>query len=282
MKQFNKTVLAAALFAAAGSASAFTSGSTSGANEAYLVAFDKGYVNTDGAFGRSYNLDLGVTFNGLKSAVSNDTWKTVLTKDLTGDTNYSTFLSGATESNISWGIYAAGDNANAGGVNNGIFVTGNSLTSPAAIARTTPPGTTTTWGAQITSINQHGGEISVGLTTGTSSVIKATDAGSSGQADSTPTFNALWGGAFPSDNPLIAFNSFGNFFYGGTHTGTYQQRVGGVITQGAVLLAQSDIVNLGQVSLTPAGLTAVPLPAAVWMFGAGLMGLLRLNRRKAA
>ena len=118
MKQFNKTALAIALFAVAGSANAFTSGSTSGANEAYLVAFDKGYVNTDGTFGRSYNLDLGVTFNDLKSAVSNDTWKTVLTKDLTGDTNYSTFLTGATESNISWGVYAAGDTLTVGGVNN--------------------------------------------------------------------------------------------------------------------------------------------------------------------
>jgi hypothetical protein len=29
------------------------------------------------------------------------------------------------------------------------------------------------------------------------------------------------------------------------------------------------------------GATVVPLPAAVWMFGAGLMGMLRLNRRKA-
>jgi len=280
MKQINKTVLAIALFAAAGSASAFTSSATNGTNEAYLVAFDKGYVNTDSTLGRTYNLDLGVTFNGLKAAGGN--WVSLLTKDLTTDTNYSTFLSGAAQSDISWGIYAAGDTLTTGGVNNGIFVTGNSLTSPAAIARTTPAGTTTTWGTQITSITQHGAEISVGLTTGTSSVIKATDAGSSGQADSTPTFNALWGGAFVSDNPTLAFNTYGDFYKGGTHTGSYQQRVGGATTQGVVLLAQSDIVLLGQVKLTPAGLTAVPLPAAVWMFGAGLMGLLRLNRRKAA
>ncbi len=280
MKQFNKTVLAIALFAAAGSASAFTSGSTSGSNEAFLVAFDKGYVNTDTSLGRTYNLDLGVTFNGLKTAVTNGTYQSLLTKDLTTDTNYSTFLTGATESNITWGIYAAGDTLTAGGVNNGIFVTGNSLTSPAALARTTPAGTTTTWGTQITSINQQAGEITKGLT-GSSSVIYATDAASSGQANSTPTYDSLWGGAFAGDNPTIAFNTNGNFYYGGTHTGTYQQRVGGTTTSGVVLLAQSDIVQLGQIKLSAAGLTAVPLPAAVWMFGAGLMGLLRLNRRKA-
>ena len=33
-------------------------------------------------------------------------------------------------------------------------------------------------------------------------------------------------------------------------------------------------------AFTPA-VTAVPLPAAVWLFGAGLMGVLRLNRRKS-
>ena len=279
MKQFNKTVLAVALLAAAGSASAFTSNSLTGTNEAYLVAFDKGYVNTDSSLGRTYNLDLGVTFNGLKSAGGG--WVSLLTKDLTGDANYTTFLTGATESNISWGIYAAGDTIAVGGANNGIFVTGTTLTSgfAAPAPRTTPAGSLTTWGTQITSINQHGVEITAGLT-GTSSVIKATDAGSTGQADSTPTFDALWGGSL--ENPTLAFNTSGNFYYGGTHTGTYQQRVGGAITQGAVLLAQSDIVTLGSVKLTPAGLTAVPLPAAVWMFGAGLMGLLRLNRRKAA
>jgi len=281
MKQFNKTVLAITLFAAAGSASAFTSGSTSGSNEAFLVAFDKGYVNTDSSLGRTYNLDLGVTFNGLKSAGGG--WVNLLTKDLTGDANYTTFLTGAVASDISWGIYAAGDTIAVGGANNGIFVTGTTLTSGFAspTPRTTPAGSLTTWGTQITSITQHGGEITAGLT-GTSSVIKATDAASSGQANSTPTYDSLWGGAFAGDNPTIAFNTNGNFYYGGTHTGTYQQRVGGTTTSGVVLLAQSDIVQLGQVNLTPAGLTAVPLPAAVWMFGAGLMGLLRLNRRKAA
>lgn len=38
----------------------------------------------------------------------------------------------------------------------------------------------------------------------------------------------------------------------------------------------------GVLTFTPAGVSEVPLPAAVWMFGAGLMGVLRLTRRKAA
>lgn len=39
--------------------------------------------------------------------------------------------------------------------------------------------------------------------------------------------------------------------------------------------------NVGTLTYAPA-VAAVPLPAAVWMFGAGLMGMLRLNRRKSA
>jgi hypothetical protein len=53
-------------------------------------------------------------------------------------------------------------------------------------------------------------------------------------------------------------------------------------------LAQSDISLIGAFTLAgntlsyaPAAVSAVPLPAAVWMFGAGLMGVLRLNRRKS-
>ena len=53
------------------------------------------------------------------------------------------------------------------------------------------------------------------------------------------------------------------------------------------LFLQADVRNLGAISLSGNTLSfqqaaAVPLPAAVWMFGAGLMGVLRANRRKAA
>lgn len=40
--------------------------------------------------------------------------------------------------------------------------------------------------------------------------------------------------------------------------------------------------NVGTLTYSAAPVVATPLPAAVWMFGAGLMGVLRLNRRKSA
>ena len=47
-----------------------------------------------------------------------------------------------------------------------------------------------------------------------------------------------------------------------------------------VTFANSWNINLASGTLTYAP-SAVPVPAAVWMFGAGLMGVLRLNRRKS-
>jgi len=49
-------------------------------------------------------------------------------------------------------------------------------------------------------------------------------------------------------------------------------------TLNPVLAAQTWKLNAATGTLN---YSAVPLPAAVWMFGAGLMGVLRLTRRKS-
>jgi len=284
--KYNKTLIALALMAVTGSASAaLTNNSTTGTNEAFLVAFDPSWVDTDGVtLGRTYNLDLGITFNGLKAdlALNNGSFQAALTKNLSADTNYTNFVTGASaQANIIFGVFAAGDTVTSAGANNGLFVTGNSLTAPVAAARTSPAGSLTTWGAQDTAINAQAADINNGTFTGLSSLVKTLDTPSTGQANNIPSFTNLWGGAFVGDNPTGGFNTNVNFYYGSNHIGTFQQRVGGVVTQGAVLLAQSDITMPTQLVLSPAGLTAVPLPAAVWLFGAGLMGMMRLNRRKS-
>jgi len=274
MNKFNKSILAAALMVAAGSANAaLTQG------EAFLVAFDAGYVNTDGSLGRTYNLDLGTTFTALKSNAATALAAYEVVGGQTLDANWTAFRTGGTDL-ITYGVYAAGS-TNALGV----FETGvTAMTSPAATARTTPAGSTTTWGSALTQINRQASEI-----TGTSSVVLATDAPASGQADSVPSFASLWGGAFTNagiaNNPTVAYGSTADFWYGGTHIGT-SRSLANVTTSGVVLLAQSDIASVGQFTLAGNTLAftapaAVPLPAAVWMFGAGLMGVLRLNRRKS-
>ena len=51
---------------------------------------------------------------------------------------------------------------------------------------------------------------------------------------------------------------------------------------GARSSSVDDIANIGKTSviLTAYTVTAVPLPQAVWLFGAGLLGMLKLSKRK--
>jgi hypothetical protein len=60
------------------------------------------------------------------------------------------------------------------------------------------------------------------------------------------------------------------------------------MTMGSALTSQIGVANLGTVSLSSTGLTfssgtsAVPLPAALWLLGSGLLGLAGVGRRKSA
>jgi hypothetical protein len=122
-------------------------------------------------------------------------------------------------------------------------------------------------------------------------VISQTDAALTGQANGYNPFNVGWN--FGNGvTPAAAWGTDNNFYEGVTHLGTVTTVKGPktTVTPGVALLAQSDINLIGAFNLgtngllhyTPAAVSAVPLPAAVWMFGAGLMGVLRLNRRKSA
>jgi hypothetical protein len=280
MKNLNKTLLAAALMVAAGSANAALTNTTlTGANEAYLVAYDAGYQVAGVTVGRSFNLDLGTTFGALQANAGTALAAFVgATNNLVGNADWSTFTGLGATSLITYGVYAAGDTATQ--ANNGVFVTGG-LVAPLVTAGTTPAGSTTTWGAAIGAINGHAVEINTGAFT-TSSVVKGTDQIASGQANSVPDFTTLWGTS--SVDPTAAYGSSTGFYYGATHLGSVVAR--GKTTTGVALLAASDISLAGTFTLTGNTLSfqtpsQVPLPAAVWMFGAGLMGVLRLNRRKS-
>jgi len=77
-------------------------------------------------------------------------------------------------------------------------------------------------------------------------------------------------------NNASAMNSSQNLYLltggGGLSTGTARDYLVGVFTMDAS----------GNLSFTSAGTGAVPLPAAVWLFGSGLLGLAGVGRRKRA
>ena len=275
MKKFNKTLLAAALMVAGGSANAaLTNGAIDGSNEAYLVAYDAGYVNTDSTLGRTYNLDLGVTYSALASnAFAALTAYEGAGKSLSTDANWNTFRTGGTDS-IQYGIFAAGDVDTQ--TNNGVILSG--LTAPQANI-----DPTVNWSTAIDSINAHAMEINVGLVAGAlSSVIKQSPDNSHGQATHDLAglpISSVWTGW--TANPLANYGTANNVFLGQTHVADYDFNDGFGVQPDVTLLTQTDIVKVGTFMLTGNTLTFVPLPAAVWLFGAGLMGMVRLNRRKS-
>ncbi len=58
-------------------------------------------------------------------------------------------------------------------------------------------------------------------------------------------------------------------------TGTAGALVGGATISADLLFGSNGV-------LAPVGVTAVPIPAAVWLFGSALLGLFGINRRKAS
>jgi len=254
MKQFNKTLIAAALMVAAGSANASIQNTQGGLNEAFMEAYS---LNT----GKTFAFDTGVTWNTLAANISNSAFS--LSYDFTNDANWTSFLSGATLSTIKY-VVAVGTTATGGGV----MMTG----APIGVS---PNGLLASLDASNFVEKQPTG-INSGLVNNSalnvSKLILDTDASGSGQyADA----NHAWGGW---DSDIQA---------------TYGQATG---FQKAVL----DDVNFVDIATTFAGSwklagnsltfaapavtpppSGVPLPAAVWLFGAGLMGVLRLNRRKS-
>jgi len=88
-----------------------------------------------------------------------------------------------------------------------------------------------------------------------------------------------------------AASNIANWYSNGT--ATYQTGVGSSTTLYGVAMGAGEtsaivLASLGTVSLTSTGLTfttgstSVPLPAAVWLLGSGLLGLLGVGRRKTA
>ena len=269
--KFNKTLLAAALMVAAGSANAaLVTNSATGGDSAFLVAYDSAYVYADGSVGRTFNLDLGVTFNQLFGNINTALAAyTGAGKSLLSDSNWTAFATGMTSS-VKFAVVSEFAN------DASIYATGNT----APVANIDPTVMFNTTGDAI---RNHANQINAGMAVGAnSSLIKQTAAGLVGQANSA---NNLWTG-WPHD-PQAAFGTSTNFYLGGHHTGVFDDGFDLVTRE---LLAQSDIVKVGTFNLSGNTLTfvsdsapvsAVPVPAAVWMFGAGLMGVLRLNRRKA-
>lgn len=279
MNMFTKTVLSAALLAGAGVANATIINNAGMGNDLFLEVYDPNAVNADLSKGRTYNLDLGVTLANIQANAG-----TALAafegagKNLATDALWSTFASGITNASAVQYLVAVGAGTGAGQT---IAITGINAMQP----NVDPTITLAPAGDQI---QKQAGYINVGLAAGAnSSLIQDNAPKLTGQMNNLGLpASSIWTG-WSTHNPLQSYGSSVGFWLGSFHTATVIDPIFGPVPTD--MFTASDVSNLGSFNLNAGVLTfstpavaAVPLPAAVWMFGAGLMCVLRLGRRKTA
>ncbi|MHB8534727.1 MAG: VPLPA-CTERM sorting domain-containing protein [Sulfuricaulis sp.] len=273
----NKLVVALALTAAAGQASAAVVPASTGDGDLFLTTWDP-------VASVSYSRDLGVS---LSSFLSSATPAAGLTNTFAGDALFQSAFANSTASNISWNI-VAGDNV----LSSGQF---NYTTDALRILTTSTvaPGTgfifknSSLTGATNNINNFQGYQVNdpvplgTGCGTNPSCVItNPTDPGFGG--------NTTWGSNFGGNGtPSNVGTGFGSslYFYYLTGSGT-----SGTIGPGsnAIQTAFANATGDGMWSLSSngtatyaiPGVSAVPVPAAAWLFGSGLLGLVGIARRK--
>lgn len=251
--KFAKTLIAAALFASAGAANASIENINGDLNEAFLSAYD---ITT----GKTFTLDTGITIKALVNNVNNAAYS--LNYDLSADANWTNFITGANTSAIKY-LVAVGD-----GINFQAAITGAPLV----------PSTQIMFGLDLpTAIQAHAGEINVktgAVVPSANLSTLALDSETSGLGQHGSASN-VWNSWI--QDPQASYGQAVGF-----QLGVLDQNTGDNIATtfaGQWKLA-GNALTFAAPAITPPP-AAVPLPAAVWMFGAGLMGVLRLNRRKS-
>jgi hypothetical protein len=281
MNKFTKTMIAAALFAGAGAANAaLLTGSQSGTNELFLTVYNDTAVNSDATLGLTYNLDLNITFNQVK-ANAGAAFASIgsVINNLTTDANWNTFLGKITPTSQVKFIVAGGDQTNHGAV-----ITGKTKLQPLASGQLVD--------SMAFRINEHAVEINgsgipgAGLVgqNSNSSVVKDVPAtpfvGQFSHAQDGLPAQTVWAGW--GHNPISDYGTDTGLWLAGFHQETIIDEFGDEVTFNT--FTAQDVTDLGTLRLAGSSLTyaaPVPLPAAVWLFGAGLMGLLRATRRKS-
>ncbi|MFA5983130.1 MAG: hypothetical protein WC782_03860 [Methylococcaceae bacterium] len=293
--KFTKTLVAAALLASAASANATLIGgplNNDGSSELYLQLYNPNYVNANNTLGATYNYDTNVSFSQLETVARSGNFSslnTLLTQSLSSDARFNTFIAqnnatGPGLGGVRYGLYV-GNNLTQTDV--GTFVT---ITAPAT--QLDPNDPTVFPEVAANNAQRRAAQISLGLGDNTSSIIANIPATPErGQAiTSGLNFDSGFAG-FAGEVSTVAFGQSIDFRYIFATARTFIDPLFGDEVTSLTYDATQDQILLGSFNLGAQGLSftaaggsvpSVPLPAAVWMFGAGLLGVLRLNRRKAA
>jgi hypothetical protein len=246
MKQFSKSVLAATLLVAAGAANASINNLNGTDSEAYLSVYDKSQDLT-------FTLDLGVSMSTLISKIADGSYQ--LHYDLSSNDMWNTFAGSMDASQTVYGV--------AVGFAQRTLITGvneikkfTTISSASAVGIAVKNRAQEINGGQLT---DNPGEVIGNYAANLSSLVYGADTPKTGQHNN---FNSIFG-VVSAANANIAYGVAGDFwYYNGTQAHT--------LAAGKWLLSGNELSYV------------VPVPAAVWMFGTGLMAMFGLNRRKAA
>lgn len=258
MNHFTKTAVALALLAGASAANATVAYDQGGSNEAYLSAYDF-------TTGKTFTFDTGVSYNTLLANVSNAAYS--LDFDLSGDSNWQNFITGATTSAIKY-VVAVGNT-----VDFGAAVTSNSPLTAGA------ENSGIYFGYQTASaIQNHAIEVNSGLVVNNALNVSklALDSDSPGTGQHANA-DSVWGSWI--QDPQADYGQAIGF-----QLGQLDQTDGhNIATTFGFMNSKNQFVPkvwmLAGNSLTYT--SAVPVPGAVWLFGSALMGFVGINRRKA-
>ena len=254
MKNVSKTLLAAALLASAGSASASIA---TGVNaELYMQVYDSVQKLT-------FDLDLGkdadgkiVTLATMQSLAANAT----LRYDLSGDSNWQQFTAAGLDAGTKFGILA-----------------GNSLKNMYTSNRNLPAPAASGFATISTNMKNQADRINLGAVANTAlNVSKLV-------ANSATVGTGQWAAGSGGANPLSTiFGSYSNadaaILYG--TTGKFYLNSATATTVTSTLLGYWTLAG-NSLTFSVKDPSAVPVPAAAWLFGTGLLGLLGLKRRGA-
>lgn len=263
-----KLVVALALTASAGQASAMTVAGT-GDGSLFLTVWDPVRQVT-------YARDLGYTLSGFlpNSLGGAMTPNSGLTLNLAGDSLFTNTFAGSVASNIQWNV-TAGD----------YLLTGTQQsTTPGAYQLLTTSTSSSGFslsnagvGAALNNMNNYQGSLN-NIGCGTAVSCATSDPTSSAQGS---IYGPSFSGQGAVNNAATGFGGSLDFYYV-TPTGSAGfNQAAKTIYQNAQGLGTFSLANTGTLTYSIAApVSTVPVPAAVWLFGSGLVGLVGIARRK--
>jgi hypothetical protein len=265
MKLNMKAIAASVLFAVAGSSqAAIQSGfSQAGDGELFISIF------RDNASPQSMIIDTNTSLLGLR-----DGSVTGWTSDATQTAAILNFLNSAPLASFVF---------NAGGVTDvtdifdptsnadlGFFVTTNDTLTP-----TTPPLSSAGMETARSNINAY--EVTINNAYTTTEVISGINLGDPGYHDTTNLWSDNIGGGFSGQQTEVAVGTAANLW---NAYNADTQLFGYAI--GYNVIGQLNIdPQTGVASLTTGSVSTVPVPAAAWLFGSGVVGMVGVARRRS-